>query len=520
MSSTVAPDLQDRIQTISDAFAAFDESRVAGGSDPTFALDQRDIEDQLERMCAYRVPMDEAVRTIVRKACTDADLDRDDLTDDLAKLAGYGGRPQKAARTMLNSIDEADKWVDVVAEVVELWQPRSEKIAQVGLLGDESGRLKFVVWASADLPELEEGGTYEFESVVTDEYQGRFSVSCNSATSISETDQFVEVSDGTIEVIGSIVDVQEGSGLIKRCGQDDCTRVLRNGRCAEHGQRDGDFDLRIKAILDDGERSVSVLFNEEATEAVTGISLDDATTMAMDALSTNVVADEISEQLLGRRFRLTGSVFGTYFLVDEAEETDAVSAGLDSDAVEPALTQRQPATRLFAEELNATTHTFQESDEERAPVYGLTPTGIGINRVFVVGTLTETADVGNDSEYWQGKVFAASSPVYVYAGQYQPEAMAALRAAETPTYVAIVGKIRTYESGDRVNVAIEPESITEVDESTREAWVAEAAAQTHVRLDVFEEELAPFGGRSREVYGDDVRTLFEDLGSLDGEIAE
>jgi hypothetical protein len=117
MSSTVAPDLQDRIQTISDAFAALDESRVAGGSDPTFVLDQRDIEDQLERMCAYRVPMDEAVRTVVRKACTDADLDRDDLTDDLAKLAGYGGRPQKATRTMLNSIDEADKWVDVVAEV-------------------------------------------------------------------------------------------------------------------------------------------------------------------------------------------------------------------------------------------------------------------------------------------------------------------------------------------------------------------------------------------------------------------
>lgn len=216
MSSTVAPNLQDRIQTISDAFAAFDESRAAGGSDPTFVLDQRDIEDQLERMCTYRVPMDEPIRTVVRKACTDADLDWNDLTDDLAKLAGYGGRPQKATRTMLNSIDEADKWVDVVAEVVELWMPGSEKIAQVGLLGDESSRLKFVAWASADLPELEEGGTYEFESVVTDEYQGQFSVSCNSVTSISETDQSVEVSDGTLEVVGSIVDVQEGSGLIRR----------------------------------------------------------------------------------------------------------------------------------------------------------------------------------------------------------------------------------------------------------------------------------------------------------------
>jgi len=229
--------------------------------------------------------------------------------------------------------------------------------------------------------------------------------------------------------------------------------------------------------------------------------------MAMDALSTDVVVDEISEQLLGRRFRLTGSVFGTYFLVDEAEETDAVSAGLDARAVAPTLTQREPATRLLAEELNATTHTFQKSDEERAPVYGLTPTGVCINRVFVVGTLTETAHVGNDSEYWQGKVFAASSPVY--AGQYQPEAMAALRAAETPTYVAIVGRIRTYESGDRINVAIEPESITEVDESTREAWVAEAAAQTSGRIEAFEAGEAPFGAQAQDKYGESLDDLRE-----------
>jgi ABC-type glutathione transport system ATPase component len=31
-----------------------------------------------------------------------------------------------------------------IAEVVQLWEPHSETIAQVGLLGDESGRLKFV----------------------------------------------------------------------------------------------------------------------------------------------------------------------------------------------------------------------------------------------------------------------------------------------------------------------------------------------------------------------------------------
>jgi replication factor A1 len=64
-------------------------------------------------------------------------------------------------------------------------------------------------------------------------------VSCNSATATSLSDDVVVASDGSVAVIGSIVDIQEGSGLIKRCGADDCMRVLRNSRCAEYGQRDG-----------------------------------------------------------------------------------------------------------------------------------------------------------------------------------------------------------------------------------------------------------------------------------------
>jgi RPA family protein len=132
---------------------------------------------------------------------------------------------------------------------------------------------------------------------------------------------------------------------------------------------------------------------------------------------------------------------------------------------------------------------------------------VDVNRVFVVGTLIETADVGSDSEYWRGKVFAADSPVYVYASNYQPEAMAALKAAEPPMYVAVVGKLRTYERGDRTNVAIEPESITEVDEATRDSWVAETANQTRKRLDAFETGDAPFGEEATVAYGEDVSAI-------------
>jgi RPA family protein len=85
--------------------------------------------------------------------------------------------------------------------------------------------------------------------------------------------------------------------------------------------------------------------------------------------------------------------------------------------------------------------------------------------------------------------------------------MGVLRAAEPPAYVAVVGKLRTYERGDRTNVAIEPESITEVDEATRDVWVAETASQTRKRLEAFEIGDAPFGEEATEAYGGDVNAV-------------
>ena len=143
---------------------------------------------------------------------------------------------------------------------------------------------------------------------------------------------------------------------------------------------------------------------------------------------------------------------------------------------------REVAQRVFAGEFNDATYTFKESDDERAPVYVLLPTGERANRVFVVGTLMETEDVGTDSEYWQGQVIDPNGDrFYMYAGQYQPDAASMLRELEPPAYVSVVGKPRTYETDDgEVNVSIRPESITEVDAATRDRWVVEAAERSRV----------------------------------------
>jgi hypothetical protein len=149
---------------------------------------------------------------------------------------------------------------------------------------------------------------------------------------------------------------------------------------------------------------------------------------------------------------------------------------------------REVARRVFATEFNDATYTFKESDEERAPVYALLPTGERANRVFVVGTLTETDDVGTDSEYWQGRVVDPTGTFFMYAGQYQPDAASVLREAEPPTYVSVVGKPRTYETDDGdVNVSLRPESVTAVDADTRDRWVVETATRTIERCDALDE---------------------------------
>ncbi len=162
---------------------------------------------------------------------------------------------------------------------------------------------------------------------------------------------------------------------------------------------------------------------------------------------------------------------------------------------------REVARRVFAREFSDGSDTFKESDEERAPVYLLLPTGERANRVFFVGTLTETEDVGSDSEYWQGRVVDPTGTFYVYAGQYQPEAASALREIEPPEYVAVAGKPRTYETDDGgTNVAVRPESITVVDAATRDRWVVETAERTIERIQAFEAETNEYARMAEERY--------------------
>lgn len=259
----------------------------------------------------YQVPLEEARRTILSTYFNETDTDGETLDRDNEHVD-------------LNTINEAEQWVDITAKLVELWEPQNDAIAQVGLLGDETGTIKFTKWAKSDLPKLTEEHVYTLENVVTDEYQGQYSVKLNRTTNIQQLDQTIEVGDNTTTAEGALIDIQTGSGLIKRCPNPDCTRVLQNGRCSEHGEAEGDFDLRIKAVLDDGTTVQEVIFDQETTEQLTGITLQQAQQRAMDALDTSVVTDDIRELVLGNYYQLKGPILGRYLLVNEFEQCETM----------------------------------------------------------------------------------------------------------------------------------------------------------------------------------------------------
>ncbi|WP_255171757.1 hypothetical protein [Natrononativus amylolyticus] len=146
---------------------------------------------------------------------------------------------------------------------------------------------------------------------------------------------------------------------------------------------------------------------------------------------------------------------------------------------------REVAYRLFAAEYDDASLSHAESDEERAPNYVITPTGARVNRLFVVGTLTEITQV-ND-EMLRARVVDPTGAFVIYAGQYQPDELAALERLEPPAFVAVTGKARTFQpdDSDRVYTSVRPESIATVDADTRDRWVVSTAEQTRERIGTY-----------------------------------
>ncbi len=129
-----------------------------------------------------------------------------------------------------------------------------------------------------------------------------------------------------ITVVATLLEVRPGSGVVFRCSDASCSRVLANGMCRLHGKQEdgGQPDLRVKAVLDDGTGAINMVATRAITEQLTGKDLDTCLAEARNAMRYEIIQDQLAEKLTGRVFELRGDArsddFGPMFITRSMSE--------------------------------------------------------------------------------------------------------------------------------------------------------------------------------------------------------
>lgn len=276
--------------------------------------------DTLEReltllIVEFKVPVEEARRSIIKKH--QKDVPQDNAAPD------YKATPSPQSPhvvKLLKDLRNGDAGITVIANVIE---PQYREITTSkgkmhvinGILEDATARVHFTSWM--DLPELFKVGTAVAKNVYVNSFHGMPSVNIGERTTLEpfggripgyETRRcnLAELSAGDgacdIEVEGDVVSIRPGSGLIERCPE--CSRVMQKGQCRAHGKLDGIWDMRIKAIIDDGTGSMICVFDRMLTKALIGIEMEEL----LRTGSLESVEERIRTSLIGMPFVVRGNV--------------------------------------------------------------------------------------------------------------------------------------------------------------------------------------------------------------------
>ncbi|RLF29099.1 MAG: hypothetical protein DRN08_03655 [Thermoplasmata archaeon] len=151
--------------------------------------------------------------------------------------------------------------------------------------------------------------------------------------------------------------------------------------------------------------------------------------------------------------------------------------------------RRETAWRVFAGEYNDSTFEIKGRGE-KTPSYIITPLGAKINRLFIVGVLTDVENISETGELLRAHISDPTGVFTLYSGQYQPDATKTLLNIDVPTFVALVGKARTFEPEEgALYVSIRPEVVREVDAEARDRWIIETCRHTKNRIDAIREAM-------------------------------
>ncbi|MEM4161099.1 MAG: hypothetical protein QW531_03875, partial [Thermoplasmata archaeon] len=165
-------------------------------------------------------------------------------------------------------------------------------------------------------------------------------------------------------------------------------------------------------------------------------------------------------------------------------------------------TRREVAYRVFSFELDETTveerggETESEegtgfSDPSKAPNYVITPTGLRVNRILVVGKLLGPPKQIGDKEMWKFEVSDSLGTFYVLTPNFRSEIVNYVKNMDPdtlPKVVFLCGKIRTYKPDEtRFYISIRPEVLCDSTMDMHHYWLIQAAKSLLRRIECLEE---------------------------------
>ncbi|MFW6040417.1 MAG: hypothetical protein ACOC85_01110 [Thermoplasmatota archaeon] len=235
------------------------------------------------------------------------------------------GKPQpceiKDLREGMSNLSVTGRILSVDKKIVET--KNGEKTLFSGIIADTTGKVQFSAWHDFGLEEDNvirvEGGyvrswrgipqfsfdeNADVEFLDDEELPSRDKLEESGVMTIAELAKRGGAIDTMIDAV--MIDIKDGSGLIFRCPE--CSRVIKKGACRVHGKVEGNPDLRVKGILDDGTGALTVIMNRELTEEILGYDMDKAMEIARDKMNQDVIKDEIEEKLIAQPLRTRGNV--------------------------------------------------------------------------------------------------------------------------------------------------------------------------------------------------------------------
>jgi replication factor A1 len=203
-----------------------------------------------------------------------------------------------------------------------------EKTVWSGTVADETGKVEFSSWHDfglevGEVVRLRGGYIRTWRGVPQLSFDGRDEVERVDGDSLPsaedlEVDTVVTIEDlerrggaPSVAVQGIVIEVREGSGLVFRCNE--CRRVVRKGTCSIHGRVESTPDMRVKAVVDDGTGSLSLIVGREITERLLGKTLDECKALAQEAFDSEVVRDLLVDRLVARPVKVSGNVVSDDF---------------------------------------------------------------------------------------------------------------------------------------------------------------------------------------------------------------